>query len=180
MQRNAHRQPNRYDRTHKLFPAAARGYNAPMKRRLFNILTVFSLLLGMATGGLWVRSYSCQDGIIWRSNLEGYGFRVCSWRGEIYIMEFASLGNSFFNRYASPVENEEEIPWFVYDVSFLGFHYGSDADRIHGPGGAQYVVGIPFWFLTAVLALVTVYVWRRTGRAKPNRAFPVELDKAGA
>ena len=45
---------------------------------------------------------------------------------------------------------------------------------------ANFLIAIPFWFITAVLALVTFYVWRRTGKKKPGKAFPVEMDKAGA
>src|ERR1051325_5642848 len=42
-----------------------RGVKPAMKRRLFNALTVLSLLLCFAIAGLWVRSYWMGDTLEW-------------------------------------------------------------------------------------------------------------------
>lgn len=34
-------------------------------------------------------------------------------------------------------------------------------------------VGIPFWFPTVLLALVSLSAWRNTAQPKPGRGFPV-------
>jgi len=45
--------------------AAERGYDATLRRRLTNLLTVLSALLLVAVAGLWVRSYWRYDQVNW-------------------------------------------------------------------------------------------------------------------
>ena len=47
----------------------------PVRRRLFNLLTVLSLLLCVAVCGLWVRSYTCNETVGWYTN-EWQGTRL--------------------------------------------------------------------------------------------------------
>jgi len=58
--------------------------------------------------------------------------------------------------------------------SFLRFLIGNESSS----GISQFIVGVPLWFLTSMLTLTLIYVWRKT-RPKPNpaTAFPVEIDK---
>ena len=58
-----------------------------MIRRLFNLLTVLSLLLCVAVVGFWVRSYGTRDYVWVRSYL------VTSTEGKLYTCLFAGAGH---------------------------------------------------------------------------------------
>jgi hypothetical protein len=64
----------------------------------------------------------------------------------------------------------------------VGEHYfwGFGVSNYHSKKGYGSVFGVdvPFWFVTGIIAIPTVYAWRKT-RSKPNpsTAFPVEAVK---
>jgi len=58
--------------------AAERGYDATLRRRLTNLLTVLSALLLVAVAGLWVRSYWRYDQVNWFGVDNGACFRRAS------------------------------------------------------------------------------------------------------
>jgi hypothetical protein len=43
-------------------------------------------------------------------------------------------------------------------------------------GSSECQLNIPYWFITLLLAGLTCYSWRKTGRHKSPRAFPVTSD----
>jgi hypothetical protein len=55
-----------------------------LRRILLNGLTVLSLLLAIATAGLWVRSYSCADEITYRGPTQA--FRLWSSSGAFHLI----------------------------------------------------------------------------------------------
>jgi len=55
----------------------------------------------------------------------------------------------------------------------LGFRFFSSPPP---PAGLGSFAIVPFWFMTALSTAALVFVWRKTGKPKPLRAFPVEID----
>lgn len=55
-----------------------------VRRLLFNTLTATSLLLAIATAGLWVRSYLCTDHITYRGPTQA--FRLWSSSGSLWLI----------------------------------------------------------------------------------------------
>ena len=59
------------------------------------------------------------------------------------------------------------------DQSLSGFGFGRE--HWHPFDGYSYIVSAPLWFTTTLSAAFLIYVWRKTRRWKPGRAFPVEM-----
>ena len=69
----------------------------------------------------------------------------------------------------------DPLPHFLFwptnePESFLGFRLPP-----HGFSPGWYGVAVPYWFLIILFALVLVFVWRKTGKKKPDHGFPVEM-----
>lgn len=104
----------------------------PMKRRLFTILSVASLLLFGWVVFAWVQSYGP---VVSQFILPEH--EIVAIRGQvIYYWWFNGVG----------------LPWLAADWRYLGFGF---EDRY------VLTVRIPFWFL-AILALATPAWWLRT------------------
>ena len=58
--------------------------------------------------------------------------------------------------------------------NFFGFRY-----RHSTISGQDWTLAVPYWFLLLVFSANLYVVWRKTGKPKPGRAFPVELAAKG-
>ena len=59
---------------------------------------------------------------------------------------------------------------------FLGFSFR----HILASDMYMYMFGVPYWFLLIIFSAVLFVVWRKTGKPKPGRAFPVEPSQPTA
>ena len=122
-----------------------------MKRRIFNILAAISLVLCLATAGVWAIS-SRPWWLYWHSPTE-LGCRV----GEGGL------------RLSSWVERSSPLPFGYF--AFLGFEYARGqyiGTLPPAPGYSLVWLTVPFWFLfalTAVLPAIWLWRWRRHRRA---------------
>ena len=115
-----------------------------MKRRIFNILAAVSLVLCLATAGLWVRSY-------WPCGVESGG--SFSWLLEDGVLVFARLPAWWGDWPAVPHRG------------FLGLAYL--CDRSVG----LFLLTVPLWFLctlTAILPALWLWRYRRDRRLRSD------------
>jgi hypothetical protein len=120
-----------------------RGTIPSVKRRLLNALAGLSLILALATGGLWGRSYSVADYVLGQLGGQNeYGVRSDSGR---FILHWA----------------QRDIGWQwdsapAHDYGFDWFEYG----RTRGLGRMDYIV-FPHWSLMiACTILPTLRGWQ--------------------
>ncbi len=149
-----------------------------MKCRLCNIVTIFSLLLCMATGGLWVRSYWFFDEFWYRESL-GRTWSIGSRVGGIEagsttwddIFRNGTINDLPNGHRFGPIK-EKVRPEKYWRTCWwrLWFHW--DQHHIFGFSSsptAQYtLLEIPLWlplFITAILPIRWVSIdWRRRRR----------------
>ena len=62
----------------------------------------------------------------------------------------------------------------------LGFSYRDRDSTLAVPGLHFRGFGVPYWFPLVVSGGVFAWVWRKTRKPKPGRAFPVEASKPTA
>ncbi len=143
-----------------------------MRRRIFNILAAVSLVLCLATAGLWVRSYRHEDSLGKVSPLTPQGQQMersfISESGVLvyhrYLVCFKGKGN-----WASPATGWTvwstpaiDTTWVMQKASrggfvFLGFGYGCWR-YIHRSGTSSasqdfWNVFLPDWFICLLLAI---------------------------
>ncbi len=158
-----------------------------MMRWCFNILAAFSLLLLVATVGLWVRSYWVSDRLLWRAG--GWAsLSVYPNRGSIAIMRAENTPDHFefiqepaaegrFPRCAARID----LKW-----TMLGIAYYADPDIHHGwilsegqrPLPAVEVV-MPIWPLVLLLAIfpsLRCYLWFKRRRPAPGHCLKCGYD----
>jgi hypothetical protein len=147
-----------------------------MKRRTFNIITILSLLLGMATVGLWILSYWGAIGWNWPYHIH-HRQTIRSVRGVVYYAKEDAGFSALIDGPSKGVVmlesgsgNAFRTDRFSDNYQFVGFEFAWS-------GKYELVIGMPFWFLTIVLAFTSRYAWRKTGRQNPVRGFPVETGK---
>lgn len=122
--------------------------------------------------GAWVRSQRHFDGVFgtWGKN----AMNVRSGSGKLCV----SVGRWLEPRDQPSLEKlTQDIEW-GHPIKL----YGESRDVLGFAGGTWRVedegdfwfFGQPYWFLTAVIAGLVLLVWRKTGKAKAGRGFPVE------
>jgi len=160
-------------------------YNTPMplRRYIFNTLTVVSLLLLLATAGFWVDSYwgyrniaylteSRRDFAISSHSLglvsagyttQGYGDKI-GWRSNRFSGEEFVSGPDDFSSY------------------FLGFGYVLKRHRRFQSYGMSYGIVVPHWFLTlifAILPAIWLFKWNKRRKLGPNACSSCGYDLTG-
>ena len=147
-----------------------RPYNTPMprtRRYIFNTLTVVSLLLVLATVGLWVG--------LWGLNVD---HRIIYWDGHLQLY---LEGDIFPSLSTWPITTKPPtVPVHTVhaDVGLLGFNYYSDTYR-----GARttYVTFAPYLliFLAAIIPAIWLFKWRRRRKLVPNACPACGYDLTG-
>jgi len=136
-------------------------------KRCWIIRGVFLALLLLCVGA-WVWTHRSGMSLGWGGRFTGM---VVSERGELCLMRFDDTSLPF----GGIIFQRTGIMGLFGNMGngFLGFMWGNEQ--------GQSWIALPFWFLTSVLALILIYVWRKT-RPKPNpaTAFPVETGKVTA
>ena len=125
-----------------------------MKRHLFNVLALASLLLCLASLGLWIRSYF-GDGGGWEWNLYHRTFHLGM-----------SRGSADFDYYPYPR---------VRPTHITSIHQALGVTFWHGTMGEGPLVGVLFWLWmpSAVFSLFPiVYLIRYRRRTKPPGHCP--------
>ena len=141
---------------------------ASVKRRLFTMLSAISLVLCLATAGLWVRSY-------WRESVyaNSYGYPVCSLiRGGVV--------------FSKPVPGSPR-PQVTSSSCLLGFEFRRadvpiDLPQVPGEVGSAVhyyemfseCLTVPYWFLCAIAAVLPAIWLRRYWRDRrvPSDGMP--------
>jgi len=122
-----------------------------VRRRLFTILSVFSLLLCFATLALWIRSRGTADFAGFQG--EGRGFWLDSGRGSLFVGTAAitfphalDSGTGFFH-------SREKISLVLWQPAqgIGSFRAFSDSDANH------FWITFPHWFLAIVFAVLPAY-----------------------
>jgi hypothetical protein len=113
---------------------------AKMIRRMFTILSALSLVLCVATCGLWVRSYSVTDYLSWNEDrpagLTLSRGRFVGWRS--YDEQWPAHFRPFHEVYRQPLV--EQVPW-GFAITMSSF------------GSARYYY-FPTWFPTSIFAVL--------------------------
>ena len=145
-----------------------------MRRRLFAILSAFSLLACVAIVALWVRSFWATDGVVYDWSRSGYGLMnnqtSC---GVIYITHWYSSPTRYrpqphlgFFWVSEPPRWRFQLPphWHVYRV------YG-DICLAYGPGISEDIVLVPLphWLLFLLSSLLPVFWFRSARRRRRER-----------
>jgi hypothetical protein len=159
-----------------------------MKRRLFNILTVVSLLLGIANAGIWIRSIWVSDHVtFWRNPLSPGAMpngphRIDFWKGSILIGWWCER-DTFLSPYTG-YEGEAEIEvlkerqrvygttrqlvnngqwkmeWVSHPMEAHSSLYGPES--LYGCGAPEIsVVWDCFWIYAATSILPLVWLYRK-------------------
>jgi len=146
-------------------------------RILFNVATVLSLLLGVATAGLWVRSYSHFDTYCIVSDGHDRCNGVSSWCGEIWLFDVYTPNSAKLPQPGwRSVPPGVPRPWWYGYTAFDGF-VGAD----HIFGWAQYWryrSMLPLTLtLPAVLLVRRTFAWQRTrGDRQAGRCVTCHYD----
>ena len=119
-----------------------------MKRCLFNVLTIFSLLLCLATAGLWVRSYGTCDVWSYGTGLTGGPtFTALGTRpAQLWIIYWLD----------TPRRDPAPLSWRYSTqpvrpdwAASYAIHYRDEQGR--------YVFEVPFWLLFILLGIAPTY-----------------------
>ena len=143
-----------------------------MKRRLLNITAVLSLLLLLATVGLWVDGYWNLSFVTW--NADDYGMTVVS-HGDSLLFSLVDGPDSEImgltsGRYASK---------HILSMKFLlGFGFTNE----HGWAGHFRQVRLPHWFpalIFAILPTIWLFKWNKRRKLGPNACSSCGYDLTG-
>ena len=149
----------------------------PLRRYIFNTLTVVSLLLLLGTVGLWVRSYRHMDDI---NFLQANGQRNCAFHSAWGTLTYWRRHE--WNETTS-VEYEHWLlvkPAYSADTSYLvkrfliGFEHGSDASRAS--------TSAPHWLFVMVfttLPAIWLFKWNKRRKLGPNACPSCGYDLTG-
>ena len=155
-----------------------------MKRRVFNVLAGVSLVLCVATTGMWVRTYWREDqfqtashrydfdttpGRVWLNYSNppywgGIGYRVRPVRNDRFGQQF----HGFFRIMPAPSGRSYAVCGFVY-LTYL---------QPGPPWACRFkYVGVPFWFIT-LLAGTIPFAWfqNRFTRKLPGQCVVCGYD----
>jgi hypothetical protein len=139
-------------------PSVAESLRIKFRRRLFASVCVLSLILCLATMGLWVRSYQYSDGIGYqravRNNVDDHWW-IQSVVGELRFVGLRSTTTPSTNppgwMYSSRLQNGEQL-----SGSKQGFNYATYSQRPHHDFIAR-VISVPHWFVISVLSIAPTY-----------------------
>ena len=148
----------------------------PLRRYIFNTLTVMSLLLLLATVGLWV------DGF-WNVTCVGQdqGGVCSSNRGVLLMLYRAKPGRWMWIRHQNQIGTFELfIEEDLYpEHGFMGFLFVGPISSI---SPAEYIARIPHWFLTlifATLPAIWLFKWNKHRKLSPNACPACGYDLTG-
>jgi hypothetical protein len=134
-------------------------YYTPVKRSLFISVSYFSLLLCLATAGLWVRSHFATDMVQWAS--EGKAQLIGTPTGTLAYLsttdKLAGKPRLGFIYSSSDIKRDFLTLKLARSVSFLGFGFAWNSPW--ADGGSLTLVHAPFWFvliLTSILPILRV------------------------
>ncbi len=152
-----------------------------MRRWLLNIVTGLSLLLSVATVGLWIESYCAYDYFI-VSNSIRREFVVASGTGRIGFDCIVYDSKKENPRFPAPYEGVvqwhrmpgwgELDDWGFNGWAWGGFHVERDAPTYTGAvsvSGTRQIgtindIRFPYWFLTLATGLTAIWLLRRALR----------------
>lgn len=130
-----------------------------MRRRLFTVLCLASLLLFAATCALWVRGFRMSDAICvnWQS-----GFSIVSLKNEVCISWWAnSVDRGWKYRLFKPIDHDELLGCFT-EMHQVG---GCAILWHESNGSIEHGVIIPSWLpATVFLVSPSFFVWRISRR----------------
>ncbi len=136
-------------------------------RRLLNLLTALSLLLCVAVGVLWVRSYWVFDQVLQAS---GRHYRnVTSLRGRVSVQLVRvsqPVWYGVWHRGAKPAAGMREGP-LVWQ--FAGFGKGHGKMMMVGVTGTEGIYVFPYWALLVTFAAPGVLRWIAARRRRRLR-----------
>ncbi len=141
----------------------------PLRRYIFNTLTVVSLLLLLATVGLWVDSYWREYVNVWHDRFDAMSlgdYEIMS-RDGFLIIEYWPIPR-FYSK------GPHDHYWNLFIMQFARVHYGSSHRN---------VIGIRHWFLAIVFGVlpgVWFIKWRKRRRlAKVGKCPACGYDLTG-
>jgi hypothetical protein len=154
-----------------------------MKRGLFNLAVVVSVVLCMLTVLCWIRSHSVVDDV-GRSGTR-YSWFVLSDRGRIWVevwgpgrISYSSTrvgewhweSESQFERDGSR-RRRRAIPWFQPRSWELGgFAFTIELATKYTYTDSRRAFGVPYWFVTADWTIVpALWIWFRLRRRRTHR-----------
>ncbi len=159
-----------------------------MRRWCFNILAAVTLLVCVATVGLWVRSYWVSDWLLWHSSDGWMSMSLDTYRGSLDFMRAENTSDHCeFRR--EPVAEGRCPRWPAYSFpkwNKWGFAYYDGFD-ITGmsldflgfkpiPFG-EFVMPIwPFVLIFAMLPLLRCYLWFKLRRVAPGLCLTCGYD----
>ena len=145
-----------------------------MFRRWF-IRICFMLPILVCVGG-WGWSSTHVTGVAYGNGHAGVAFGTGA--GTLRIVWIGGLATPGWRLINEPLNPPEFWPAKSAsdDPQFLGFYYRyfKQSPDLH-----FYFFFVPYWALIVVCGGVFAWVWRKTGKPKPGRAFPVELAAKG-
>ena len=128
-----------------------------MGRRVFNLVSVASLLLCLGVAAIWVRGYWRASGVLWMRNDVWHAVEVD--RGELRISQLES-GDCLDEHDYGPQESHGEYSRFILrytdpyhtrtDRQWAGIRWTKKAVGEHGPAC---VLSIPLGYVAGVLAV---------------------------
>ena len=143
-----------------------------MRRRLLNVLSVLSLILCLATVGLWVRSYFYMES--WAVQSRAVGTAWGASRGQIMLERTHAVAPHWYTPWDGVSARRRSLPidlstlrppaGLVTDFTALGFRYAV----VRKPDESRRFFLVPFWAAAAALlalparrAQLLVRKWRR-------------------
>ena len=148
------------------------------RRYIFNTLTVVSLLLMLATVGLWVDS-QFFDGET------GYASSTWMLRGMsdsgLCALIICHRDEGFASGWqASHSDNVGGGGDLETESSFMGFFWNNELP--HANGATCYVLVVPHWFLTLIFAItpaIWLFKWNKRRKLSPNACPACGYDLTG-
>ncbi len=147
-----------------------------MRRKLFNIAAVLSLVLCVATVAIWIRSHRRSDELCWCSSTTGYipVVSVQSGEGSAMFVYHPTLPKDrlTFHFQSTPINTFPGWDWpGTSALNRLGFY---------GRWGLDRVVFLPFWAVLLVSSFLPA-IWlgcqrRRSRRRKLGRCLRCGYD----
>jgi hypothetical protein len=162
----------------------------PLRRYIFNTLTVVSLLLMLATVGLWVRSKFATDYIDYMADSKGQDYwdnrRIISGNGILAIRYWRQkqLGphdGYFIWNVVDPSDlRESRKDTWLFKIGFSFEYSRTTYKEIHL--NTTFVTSIPHWFLTlifTILPAIWLFKWNKRRKLGVNVCPSCGYDLTG-
>jgi hypothetical protein len=143
-----------------------------VKRRLFNVLAVVSLMLCVAMAALWARSCFAADEI-WYGAADSY-IAILSVRGRILLgWTSEATGKRQANRWKFATDRVENFPPVPNGV--FGFDYQWRVPTINGVTFVERQATMPYWFPALVAAAPPAWwlLWKRPRPKSTSLSCPI-------